>query len=74
MTMTDAEHADHIAADLIAKAYGQLGILSCVVRMEGENVRIIAPDGHCKDLALMLYRIADTLAEHAGGFHITTRH
>lgn len=42
--------------------------------MEGENVRIIAPDGHCKDLALMLYRIADTLAEYAGGFHITTRH
>ncbi len=67
--MNDIECADHIAADLIAKAYGSLGVLACVVRMEGENVRILAPDGHCKPLALMLYRIADTLAEHAGGFH-----
>ena len=67
--MTDIERADHIAADLVGLGYGQLGVLACVVRMEGENVRVIAPDGHCKPLPLMLYRIADTLAEHAGGFH-----
>ncbi len=67
--MNELDRADHIAADLVAKAYGKLGVLSCVVRMEGENVRVIAPDHHYKDLALMLYRIADTLAEHAGGFH-----
>lgn len=63
--MKDVEAADHVAADLVAQCYGQLGVLAAVIRVEGDNVRLIAPADHYEALALMLYRAADECAAHA---------
>lgn len=63
--MKDVDKADQIAADLVSACYGQLGVLACVLRADGDEVRIIAPADSYKALALMLYRAADELAARA---------
>lgn len=61
----DVDKADQVAADLVGQCYGQLGVLAAVIRVEGDNVRLIAPDGHYEALAMMLYSAADECAGHA---------
>lgn len=63
--MKNIEAADQVAADLVAQCYGGLGVLAAVVRIEGDNLRLIAPAGHYEALALMLYRAADECAAQA---------
>jgi hypothetical protein len=59
------EAADQVAADLVLNCYGKLGVLSAVIRIDGDNLRLIAPDGHYEALAMLLYRAADECAAHA---------
>lgn len=61
----DLDKADQVAADLVGQCYGQLGVLAAVIRVEGDNLRLIAPAGHYEELALMLYRAADECAGQA---------
>lgn len=61
----DVEAADQVAADLVLNCYGKLGVLSAVIRIEGDNLRLISPDGHYEALTMLLYRAADECAAHA---------
>jgi hypothetical protein len=63
--MKDIDKADQIAADLVSACYGQQGVMACVIRADGNELRIIAPADSYKPLALMLYRAADELAARA---------
>ena len=65
--MSDANpvaQADQCGADLV-HALAELNILSCMVRLEGGEVRVIAPANNYARLAIMLYRAADEMAGRA---------
>lgn len=65
--MSDANpvtQADQCAADLI-HALAELNVLSCMIRLEGKEVRVIAPANNYGRLAMMLYRAADEMAGRA---------
>lgn len=63
--MNELEKTDQIAADLVSTCYAKQGALAAVIRLDGEQLRILAPADRCEALALMLYRAADAMAEHA---------
>lgn len=59
------DQSDQIAADLVQKCYGVDGVLACVIRLVGEELRVIGPANCYEELALMLYRAADECANYA---------
>lgn len=62
--MTEAlTQADQIAADLVT-ACGKLDALAAFVRMEGAQLRIIAPAEMHPQLARLFYRAADEMVAH----------
>lgn len=54
---------DQIAADLVTTC-GRLDTLSAFVRMEGKELRVIAPAERFKELAHLFYRAADEMVAH----------
>ena len=64
--------ADQCASDVVA-AYGSLGWLSVMVRQEGSEARIICPKGCERELAMMLYKAADAMADQVPSKHSVKR-
>jgi len=64
-----ATKLDSVSHDLV-QTYGKHGVLSALIRADGtSDCVIVCPAGYEAELAKMLYRAADTMAEHAPNPH-----
>ena len=64
-----AAKLDSVAHDLV-QTYGKYGVLSALIRADGTgDCVIVCPAGYEGELAKMLYRAADTMADHAPNPH-----
>ena len=66
---------DRVANDArnVITAHGMLGQLCAVVWLQDGHMTCLAPQGHADELALMLYRGADTFADLASDAGVRMR-